>query len=159
MDTRVSRPMCLQKRQCQHFATQATGLQRFGGQPQARRSKNVCAEVVARRLIGCAVICRLAPLHREGSPSLGSDVEQMSIRLPAGPAGSRGEPTIFIATCEQPDRGVKMHARPAPQDTGRCPSLGLSEVGSPQRSARPAASRGGPSILSVAPLHRGASRS
>ena len=67
------------------------------------------------------MICRLAPQHRDGSPSLVSDVEQTSIRLPAGPAGSHGEPSIFIAMSEQPDTGVKKHGGPARQDTGPMP--------------------------------------
>ena len=108
------------------------------------------------------MMCRLAQLHRDGSPSLASDVEQMSIRLPTGPAGSRGEPTIFIATCEQPDRGVKRRARPAPPDTGPMPiprsirSWFTTEVGSPRSIAgrpqhfigRSAASRSEPFLRS-----------
>ena len=69
-------------------------------------------------------MCRGLPARlaaSRGEPSVRNDVEQMSIRLPAGPAASRGEPTIFIATCEQPDRGLKMRARPAPPDTGPMP--------------------------------------
>jgi hypothetical protein len=103
------------------FSNSGDGTPAFWGAATARHSKNVCAEVVTRCSIGCAVICGLAPLHRDGSPSLVSDVEQMSIRLPAGPAGSHGEPTIFIAMCEQPDRGVKKHGGPARQDTGPMP--------------------------------------
>ena len=103
------------------FSNSGDGTPVFWGAATARHSKNVCAEVVTRRSIGCAVICGLAPLHRDGSPSLVSDVEQMSIRLPAGPAGSHGEPTIFIAMCEQPDRGVKKHGGPGRQDTGPMP--------------------------------------
>ena len=102
------------------------------------------------------------PAASRGEPIVRGDVEQISIRLPAGPAESRGEPSILIATCEQPDRGVKIHARPAPPDTGPMPiprsitGWFTTEVGPPRSIAgrsqhfigRSAASRSEPLLRS-----------